>query len=185
MITRMNRRTFLARAAAASAALSAMGLTGCGARSPGHRAEAPRLSPDQWRTAAAAQALMLPSKPGSPGAVEVQATAYLDAALAEAQMDAGDRAAVKAGLSRLDALAQARGAAHFAALGADAQATALTALLAEKGPWFRVVMAFTMEAFLGDPTHGGNPDGIGWTWVGHPAPYPQPKPKPTPKVTHG
>ena len=181
MIQRMSRRTFLARAAAATTALSALGLSACGARpaptlelTP-KTEETARLTPEQWRTLAAAQALMLPSKPGSPGAVEVHATAYLDAALAEAQMDPEEREMIKAGLGQLDAQAKIQGAAHFAALAPNAQTQTLTEFFAKtETRWFGVVMAFTMEAFLGDPTHGGNPDGVGWAFVGHPAPYPRP-----------
>ena len=31
-----------------------------------------------------------------------------------------------------------------------------------------------MEALLTDPAYGGNPDGIGWRWLGHTPGYPRP-----------
>ncbi|HEY1099925.1 MAG TPA: hypothetical protein VGF99_13405, partial [Myxococcota bacterium] len=31
----------------------------------------------------------------------------------------------------------------------------------------RVVLALTLEGFLGDPRHGGNHDGVGWRFVGY------------------
>ena len=32
--------------------------------------------------------------------------------------------------------------------------------------FMRVMMAMTLECFLGDPRHGGNKDGIGWKFIG-------------------
>ena len=39
----------------------------------------------------------------------------------------------------------------------------------------RVLLGFVLEAFLGDPVHGGNPEGIGWTWAEHRPGYPRPR----------
>ncbi len=176
MLDRMDRRTFLARASAAAALLS-----GCGARPI--RCDTPqagpgqRLDPLEWRTVQAAQEVILPSKPGSPGAREVQATAYLDAALAFGAQP-GECETVKRGAHRLDALAVERGAFDYAALdAADAGAVLRQMLKTYGNEWFVVVLGYTLEAFLGDPVHGGNPDGIGWKWVGHAPGWPRPPTK--------
>lgn len=165
----MDRRTFLARASAAAL------LTGCGARPV--RCDGARLDPAEWRTLAAVQDRILPSAPDSPGARTVRATAYLDAALAFGA-EPGDCDTVKRGAHRLDALAADRGAEDYAALSGDDQDAVLRALLKTHGnAFFVVVLGFTLEAFLGDPVHGGNPGGVAWTWLGHRPGWPRPQAK--------
>lgn len=178
---RMDRRAFLARAAAASAAVSALGLSGCGGTRPSEQPPADsgskaRLDRIEWRVMEAAQARLLPSGPDSPGAIDIRATAYLDAALAEPTTDPADRARVRAGAAALDEHARARGAAHFAALTVEMQDTVLAEWLEtlDGRAWFDPVMTYTMEALLGDPVHGGNPDGVAWTWLRVRPPYPRP-----------
>ena len=46
------------------------------------------------------------------------------------------------------------------------------------------MLRLTLEAFLGDPVHGGNPGQIGWKWIGHKPPVHRPTEphwRPTPK----
>ncbi len=168
---RMSRRTFLARSAAAAAAL---GLAAC-ARD--HRPDdRQRLDEARWRALEAAQDRLLPSSPGAPGARDVRATAYLDAALAEADTPAAVRARIRDGADRLDALAREHGAPDFAALQPEARDAVLAEFFdtPEGDRWFDAVMPFTLEALLGDPVHGGNPDGIAWDWLGHRPGWPRP-----------
>ena len=173
MLDRMDRRTFLARASAAAAVLA-----GCGPRpvrcdTPG-AGPGQRLDPPEWRAVQAAQEVILPSRPGSPGAREVRATAYLDAALAFGAAP-GECEAVKRGARRLDALAVERGAFDYAALDPAGADSVLRAMLQAHGnEWFVVVLGYTLEALLGDPVHGGNPDGVGWKWLGHTPGWPRP-----------
>ncbi len=171
---RMSRRDFLARAAVASVALS-----GCGPRPV--RCEAPaggpgkRLEPEEWRAMEAVQSVILPSGPDSPGAREVNATPYLDAALAFGA-EPGDCETVKRGAARLDALAREGGAADYASLEPKRADEVLRAMLEAQGnDFFVVVLGFTLEALLGDPIHGGNPDGVGWRWLGHTPGWPRPR----------
>jgi gluconate 2-dehydrogenase gamma chain len=168
---RMDRRTFLARSAAAAASL---GLAACARdRLPDDRG---RLDAAQWRAIEAAQDRLLPSAPGAPGARDVRATAYLDAALAERDTRAAVRDRIRGGAARLDALARARGAADFAALPPAARDAVLADWFdtPEGDRWFDAVMPFTLEALLGDPVHGGNPEGIAWDWLGHRPGWPRP-----------
>jgi hypothetical protein len=39
------------------------------------------------------------------------------------------------------------------------------------------MLAIILEAFFGDPVHGGNPDEVAWKWVGHTPGFPRPTEK--------
>jgi len=143
------------------------------ARKPGD--EPQNLTPLQARTLEAATDRILPSSDGSPGAKDVDAAGYLDAILAEPDIDADLRERIRKGADRLHAFAHEQGK-EYAGLQPTLQDAGLEAL---KATWedelsFRAILAFTLEAFLGDPRHGGNPDGIGWTWAEHEPGFPRP-----------
>lgn len=167
----MDRREFLARAALAAATLTA---AGCAPRIRCERPEAPapgaqRLTAAEWETLAAVQDTLLPSSPGSPGARDVNAIGYLDAAWAEAELRSDDCVELR--------LLAARLGEGFAGLSPDARDAALRAYTADHGTrWFSLLMGFTLEAYLGDPIHGGNPAGSVWAYLGIPPPYPRPGP---------
>jgi gluconate 2-dehydrogenase gamma chain len=40
--------------------------------------------------------------------------------------------------------------------------------------WLSLLLTYLLEALLADPVYGGNPDGIGWTWLEHQPGYPAP-----------
>ena len=142
---------------------------------------------DQWLTIAAVQDHLLPSEPADPtagpGAREVRATAYLDRTLAVPGFDVEVRGFILKGIGWLDGLAEERHAAPFATL-APATREDLLREIAGTGPgerWLASLITYTLEALLADPLYGGNPGGIGWTWLGHDPGLP----RPTPANIHG
>lgn len=189
----MKRRTFLAATGLGAGGLLALAAERRWRRGvgflPTRPDHAPRaLSPAEWRTLEAAQDRLLPSGgsplseqtpgslEGSPGARDINAIGYLDGALAELDTDPADRDRVRKGAARIDELARARGAPSFAALDEAKRDQALREFQKEDdaGAWFEVMLGFTLEALLGDPVHGGNPDEIGWRWLGHQPGWPRP-----------
>ena len=162
---RLDRRAFLARAATAAAA---MGLAACGARAP-TCGTADRLRDRALTCLDAVLDSLLPGDAGAPGARDVRAAAYVDAALAHDVLSAEDCAALRAGLAYLED----RG---FAALSPADREALLTAWLPtrEGRAFFRPTMSLALEAWLGDPVHGGNPDGRVWAWLGHTPGFPRP-----------
>jgi hypothetical protein len=146
------------------------------ARAP-RPAPGPRtLSGAEHTTLEAALDVMLPSGPGSPGARDVRAADYLDAALTDPDTDPSVVARVRDGARRLDEAARRDGARDFADAPADARERAMRAVAAtDDGPAFVLAaLMFGLEALLGDPVHGGNPGEIGWTWLGHAPGDPRP-----------
>lgn len=142
------------------------------------------------RTAAAACDRLLPSSPGAPGARDVNAARYLDALLATDEVGADKKAVLLDGLTRLNDRAKRAGLSEFS-LGSPAQQDAMirvfeTFKVGATYPghkWLQTMLRYILEAFLGDPVHGGNPGEIGWKWIGHTPGSPRPttpgwKPKP-------
>ncbi len=157
-----NRRGFLA------AALAAVAWTACAPASLPRR-RAPAAAPEH-ATLDAVLAHLLPSEPDAPGAADIRAGHYLRAVLALPALDADERDFVLEGARRVEALAADRAGAGvgFAALAEADREAVLRALEGEDrgAAWLDELLAFLMEALLGDPFHGGNPGGVGWTWLG-------------------
>ncbi|MDA1194009.1 MAG: gluconate 2-dehydrogenase subunit 3 family protein [Planctomycetota bacterium] len=186
----VSRRAFLAAGAGAAgvSALSFYWFAEFG--DPARRAQVELTPPGapgstftaaQMRTAEAACDRLLPSGPGAPGARDVGAARYLDAVLATAFVTAETKAVILDGLARLDERAREMGVAAFADASLAQQDNAIRVFetFSRNGDfpghrWLRAMLRFVFEAFLGDPVHGGNPDGIGWNWIGHPTPEPRP-----------
>jgi hypothetical protein len=135
------------------------------------------LSEAEWRALEAATDRLLPSEPGSPGARDVNAVGYLDAVMAEADVDDLVKTTIRRGLARLDETARARGSTDFAALPATARDEVIRGFEGDDAgiEWLQRTIAYTLEAFLGDPVHGGNPEEIGWKWANHVPGSPRPK----------
>lgn len=180
----MRRRAFLkhlslAPAGAAVGAAMAQGQSGVGLASvPAQRAT---LSPDQWLTLAAVQGHLLPSEPdnpNAPGAMEVHATAYLDRTLAVPGFDVDVRALILNGVGWLNDLATEHHQVPFTELSPETREDLLHQIAATRAGerWLSNLISYTLEALLADPLYGGNPDGIGWAWLGHDPGLPRPTP---------
>ena len=136
------------------------------------------LTADQWRTLMLVQDHLLPSEPGAPGSRDIQATAYLDAALADPDLDPDTRAFVLRGIGWLDDLALEVAGYPFAELEPGPREDLLRRISDTPSgeSWLSTLIGYTLEALLGDPLYGGNPGGIGWTWLGHDPGQPRPTP---------
>jgi hypothetical protein len=126
------------------------------------------LTPERRRTLHAVVDRILPGTDG-PGAADAGVAAAVEGAMAHrAMLRLGG--AIEQLLDRLDAEAVAAHATSFAACAPEMRDALLQKLEAEPNPWtqflFRYLIAFSLEGLLGDPAHGGNRDGLGWTAVG-------------------
>ena len=134
------------------------------------------LDPHQRRTMAAAQARILPSDVSGPGATEVAATTFLEQALLDPTVPAIRAVFLKKGLTDLDRWARRHGAGDFLTLRPTTQDEALRAFsCTDRGHrWVYIVTTYTLEAFLGDPVRGANPDKVGWRHAHHTPGWPVP-----------
>ena len=130
----------------------------------------------QWKTIAEVQRHLFPAEPQSPGAFEINAAPYLFFVLSDQKLDAEERASIPAGLMQFEFLVQTRYGAPFTALTAVQREKVLREFetSAPGREWITRLLGYIFEALLTDPVYGGNPDGIGWQWLGHRPGFPRP-----------
>lgn len=187
----VSRRRFLTEAAGAAGVATVTYFWFDGFGEPGRREHveptkpgAPRqtFTAQEWRTLEAAGDRLLPSGPDSPGARTVNAIGYLDAVLQQPHISPGTVPLIKDGAARLDARARRMNARDFAALPLAQQDAAVRVFETFRTPdgrypghaWLKKMLAYTLEAFFGDPVHGGNPNEVAWKWAGHKPGFPRP-----------
>ncbi len=128
----------------------------------------PALTTERSKTLRAVVGRVLPGVEG-PGAVATDAAAGFEQALRHPFMR-GLRPGVEALLDRLQAGAAQLHSRDFAVCSAEQQDDLLRALERDPSPWtrwlFRSLIAFSLEGLLGDPSHGGNRDCLGWQSAG-------------------
>lgn len=171
----MNRRMFLIRIGGLAAVTPL--LAGC--ISPVRDVPAPPaagFAEQAWQTMLMVQAHLLPTEPGAPGAREIHAEVFLRGALADPRLAPAERAFLVEGVESLDKLAHDMTGKRFIELSHDRREAVLRGL--EETPqgrrWLGEMLGYLMEALLGDPVYGGNPDGIGWSWLAHTPGFPRP-----------
>jgi gluconate 2-dehydrogenase gamma chain len=183
----LRRRRFLGALAAAPV----LPLAGCRRRrppaargcavEPRAAADARVFRGDRWATLEAACARIIPSD-DEPGATEAGVVNYIDAQLALPHF-AAFKGMFLAGLRLLDDLARKQGRPSFLEAPPAVQDRVLRRV--ERGVrlgrgrnsrrFFRVLLAFTLEGFLGDPVYGGNRGQVGWKLIGFSPRPPRPR----------
>lgn len=105
----------------------------------------------------------------SPGAVAAGVAAGFETAMLH-PFFRGLRPGIEGVLDRLRSQAGQLYAKDFCACAMGEQDELLRALERDPNPWmrflFRSLIGFTLEGFLGDPTHGGNRSFLGWEALG-------------------
>ncbi|MEU9823108.1 gluconate 2-dehydrogenase subunit 3 family protein [Pseudonocardia alni] len=137
------------------------------------------------RTLAAAAERIHPADDLGPGAVDLGVVGYLEAMLVETRDERPWAGIYLAGLDLLDELARARAGLPFAELPAPEQDLILAGL--DRGPaadrvgappptvgedFLDLLIEHVHEGVLGDPVHGGNRGGRGWSLLSYPGPRP-------------
>ncbi len=186
--SRISRRIFLvlaARGLLAASALSALGISqpeiafgsAPAFNSTDQLSRAPKIfTPEERLLLVAVQEHLLPSEPGSPGARDIRATAYLEAALSGHDVSPRDGERIKEGCSGLAKLIAKEGSGDFRQLPQAAREEVLRNFekTDDGETWLYLVLGYTLEAYAGDPSYGGNTDGAVWAWLGHTPGYPRP-----------
>jgi len=165
----LSRRRFLFALAGGSVA-ALMPLTG-------HSAIAPAMDVQQrWSLLDAVQNHLLPSEPDAPGASEIQALKYLRFVVADTELAEDDRAFILRGPEWLEDLTRQAHDKSFIALSeAEKEGMLRRVASSEVGEnWISTLQLYLCEAMIADPVYGGNPNGIGWKWLGHNPGFPRP-----------
>src|ERR1700746_3416449 len=119
-------------------------------------------------------ARLIPSDENGPGATEARAAHYIDRALTGPL--ASSRAAYAAGLAALDAYAQSRKGAPFAALSgkdqddilSDLERNVATGFTPNPVAFFELVRTHTIQGTFCDPYYGGKANFVGWELIACP-----------------
>jgi gluconate 2-dehydrogenase gamma chain len=175
---RLGRRTFLLRGGAALATIAALaGLPYAVRKNLTRETAFVLFSTQQLKALEAVQEHLFPKSPDSPGAADINATAYLENAITAPGIDPDSRNTIVNGVSRVQDASRERFDVAFNSLEYQ-QREQLLRYLADKTRWGRawlsLVLYYIFEALLSDPVYGGNPGEIGWRWLEHQAGFPRP-----------
>ena len=177
-VDRLGRRTFLLRGSAAIATAAALaGLPYAIRKDLTRETSFVLFSTGQKHMVSAVQEHLFPKGPDSPGAVDINATAYLEWAITAPGIHPDTRNTIANGIGRLQDASRERFDVLFTGLN-DEQKEQLLRYLADKTRWGRawlsLMLYYIFEALLSDPAYGGNPDEVGWRWLQHQPGFPRP-----------
>ncbi len=175
---RLGRRAFLLRGGAALATAAALaGLPYALRKDLTQEVSFVLFSRQQRQALRAVQEHLFPSEADSPGAVDINASAYLETAITAPGIDPDTRNTIVNGIGRLQDASRERFDVPFNSLNHE-QREQLLRYLADKTRWGRawlsLLMYYLFEALLSDPVYGGNPGEIGWKWLRHQPGFPRP-----------
>ncbi|MCW8901583.1 MAG: gluconate 2-dehydrogenase subunit 3 family protein [Gammaproteobacteria bacterium] len=131
---------------------------------------------EPWLTLSLVQEHLFPAEKDAPGARDIQALAYLQAMIATPDFDKEDALLIHNGVGWLNDLAQQQYAKKFSQLDTETKEKVLRRIESSRAGsrWLSMLLTYILEALLTDPVYGGNPNGIGWTWLQHQAGFPTP-----------
>lgn len=114
---------------------------------------------------------LFPADQSGPGATEIGVAYYVDKALAGPYADKLE--AYRAGVARLNGVAQHRCGNDFAVCTPDEQDALLAnlernAISEAPNGFFELLRAHLQEGLFADPAYGGNRQKLGWKTLGHP-----------------
>ena len=167
----ISRRAFLLRMAGGSAAILFPPL----AISATDEEQA--LTTDQqWAILDQVQQHMFPSEVDAPGAKEINALNYLRFVIEDKQLDTEDRDFILKGAGWLEGMSIQLTKRSFLELNEEFRERVLRRIeQSDAGEnWLSTLLLYLFEALLTDPVYGGNPEGIGWKWLGHQPGFPRP-----------
>lgn len=134
-----------------------------------------------WPTIAAVQEQLFPAEDDSPGATDLNATAYLKRMMQLPRFDPDERSFLLRGPSWLNELANEQFNKLYHELGQRQQQDLLHEIAASEAGenWLSLLLLYIFEALLSSPAYGGNPNGVGWRWLEHNPGFPLPSPENT------
>jgi len=176
--SRLGRRAFLLRGGAALATVTALaGLPYALRKDLTRETSFVLFSTEQLQALYAVQEHLFPKDPDSPGARDIEAAGYLEAAITAPGIDPDTRNTIVNGIGRLQDASRERFNALFNTLHYEDRERLLRYLADETRwgrAWLSLLLYYIFEALLSDPVYGGNPDEIGWRWLQHQAGFPRP-----------
>lgn len=119
---------------------------------------------------------LFPKTADAPGAAEINSIDYLQFVLIDPEIDEENKSLLINGVTWLEEECQNEFSKSFIDLSASDKDRILRII--EEANWgYRYIslnLNYILEALLSDPIYGGNPDEIGWQWLGHTPGVPRP-----------
>lgn len=168
---KINRRQML-KSAAGATAIAAMPTTFAV-----NTSVTDKIAADPWQTLDAVHNHLLPSSTSGPGAVEIQATQYLFNVINLQPIEDAERTFIFKGVGWLNGYSDSLHKKRFVELSLPEKEAVLKAVSRSRAGhnWINTLLGYIYEAMLAPPAYGGNPDGVGWSWLDHKAGFPLPK----------
>jgi gluconate 2-dehydrogenase gamma chain len=172
----LQRRSFLFSSAKAATALALaplfLQLSAC---KRGESASSD-LKQHPWSIFAAVHDVLFPADGNGPSARDIQATHYLQLVVHTKGFDADERRFILEGIDWLDQYQLEQKKPPFSTLTVPQRDEVLRAISGSTAGdrWLNVLMSYVLEALLSDPVYGGNPQGVGWSWLTHQPGFPRP-----------
>ena len=134
------------------------------------------LDQRQFKIIREVQDILFPSEGDGPGALEVNADKYLVWVLNDSLLDPKEKRYVIKYIDQIDKSAKDRYGASFLELSKKEREDHIAFIAKESWgkKWLSRILTLIFEALLLDPIYGGNPDNIGWNWLGHHPGQPRP-----------
>jgi gluconate 2-dehydrogenase gamma chain len=134
------------------------------------------LTDDQFQLIRSVQQILLPSDGNGPGAKDIIADTYLLWVLSDIRMDPEEKEYIINGIGWVDETAEEEFSMGYNKLSQEKKEELIEIISREKWgrSWLGVILNFIFEALLSDPQYGGNPDNIGWNWLGYNGGSPRP-----------
>ena len=131
---------------------------------------------EPWLTIASVQEHLFPAEEDSPGANDIQALAYLRGMMTNPDFEKEDAILIHNGVGWLNDLATSEYKTKFVQLDTGSKEKILRRVESSRAGsrWISMLLTYLLEALLTDPVYGGNPNGIGWTWLQHQPGFPAP-----------
>ena len=123
-----------------------------------------------------AQEHLFPKLNDSPGANDINSLNYLHFVLSDPDIDEDNKKLIISGVDWLEEECQTNFNKSFIKLSYDERNKIFHII--EKSNWgyrwLSLILIYIFEALLSDPIYGGNPNEIGWKWLGHIPGLPRP-----------
>ena len=134
------------------------------------------LDQRQFKIIREVQDVLFPSEGDGPGALEVNADKYLVWVLNDSLLDPKEKNYVIKYIDQIDKSAKDRYGASFLELSKKEREDHIAFIAKESWgkKWLSRILTLIFEALLLDPIYGGNPNNIGWNWLGHHPGQPRP-----------
>lgn len=134
------------------------------------------LSFNQQKIIKSVHNILFPSDGNGPGAWDVMAEKYLNWVLSDKRIDPEESEYIINGIGWVDETADETYSKNYNNLTEEQKKKLIKEISNESWgrSWLGVILSFIFEALLSDPQYGGNPEKIGWQWLGHNPGFPRP-----------